>query len=287
MREKYICCFGETLWGESTAGNLSGGEPLNIAVGLQSLGVPAVLISCVGEDEMGQRIKDYLQTKSCTTRAIQTDLRYGTGIVRRRIAPSGEKYNEFVQPAAWDHIKYSTPLANLVKNAYALVFSTLSCRNKNNLETLIQLMPDAPLKVYDVNLMPRYYDQNLVELLLKRADIAKINDADLSIIAAWYQIGSFSENEQLQILSKKFELKKLILTKGISGVTCLEEGVFYYAKNYHVQPQDFSAASAIFLAGFLTNLYLKQPTGKALQYACALGALTTPYTAQRQFSPTS
>lgn len=277
MREKYICCFGEAIWDDFSPAHTPGGRQIGLAVGLQNLGFPAVMITCVGNDELGQKIKDFLQSKNCTTRAIQTDLRYGTGIVRTRISPSGERYSEMVQPAAWDNIKYLPPVANLVKSAYAFVFNTLSCRQKNNLDTLLQLLAEAPLKVYDVNLSPYYYNQSLVDLLLNKADIVKINDAELKVIADWHRLGSLTENEQLQMLYKKFNLKKIILTKETSGVTCLDDGVFYYSKGYKPQGQGSTPGNDIFLAGFLTNLYLKQPTGKALQFACALDSITTTY----------
>ena len=50
----------DELRDESGVRELVGGAALNVAVGLQQLGVPAVLIAMVGRDDAGDHIRSYL-----------------------------------------------------------------------------------------------------------------------------------------------------------------------------------------------------------------------------------
>ena len=276
-KNKYICCFGEVLWDDFPSGRLPGGAPMNVAIGLQNLGLPTVMISRVGQDVLGDEIKSFLQSKNCTTQWIQTEIQHGTGIVKVHASETGENHYEIVQPIAWDFIQCSNETLDLVKNAHAIVFGTLACRDIVSRNTLLELLKVASLKVYDVNFRPPFYDQILVETLLSQADIVKMNDDELKIISSWYYISLAEEATQMTFIKNKFHLKMLIVTRGANGAICLDNTGFHESKGFKVQVQDTVGSGDAFLAGFLKNHYQGNPPDKALTYACALGAIVATH----------
>jgi fructokinase len=267
-----ICCFGEILWDLLPTGKLAGGAPMNVATHLQNLGITANMISCVGNDDLGQELKHFLASKNCTTQYIQTDKNLPTGIVKVTLSEKLDASYEIVEPVAWDFISLSDEILHIVENAQALVFGTLASRGAYSYNTLLHLLEKSKLKVFDVNLRSPYFSQNVIETFLQKADIVKMNDDELNIIGDWYFSGD-SEIEKLQKLAQKFDLKTLIVTQGGAGAMLLQEGKYYKAHGFEVKVVDTIGSGDSFLAGFLKNYLAGNPPAYSLNYACALGAL--------------
>src|SRR5437762_279007 len=101
----YICCFGEILWDILPGGKQLGGAPMNVAAHLQQLGLLSVMISNVGDDELGNEIKAWMRSKNFIPDFIQTDKIHRTGIVNVDVSDRNHVTYEIVQPAAWDFIE--------------------------------------------------------------------------------------------------------------------------------------------------------------------------------------
>lgn len=54
---KNIVCFGEVLWDVFPTHKKIGGAPLNVALRLQSLGNNVSIISSIGDDKKGKKLK--------------------------------------------------------------------------------------------------------------------------------------------------------------------------------------------------------------------------------------
>ncbi len=275
--QNYICCFGEVLWDLLPSGKLPGGAPMNVATHLQNLGIPSAVISRVGNDELGQEIKAFLANKNCTTDFLQTDNQHPTGKVNVFLSEKHEATYEIVHPVAWDFISVSDETIDLVKNANALIFGTLACRDAHTRETLLSLIEVASLKIFDVNFRPPHYSQQLIEMLLQKADIVKMNDDELAIIANWYALSERTNQEILAHLKEKFNLKTLIVTKGSDGAMLIDNQGFFESKGFKVEVMDTIGSGDSFLAGFLKNYLSGNSPEYSLTYACALGALVASH----------
>jgi fructokinase len=273
----YICSFGEVLWDLLPTGALPGGAPMNLATHLQNLGVPSVMVSRVGKDELGEKIKAFMESKNVSTQFIQHDTAHGTGIVKVTLSSKNEATYEIVHPIAWDFIAPSPEIQEKAKNAYAVAYGTLACRDEVSRATLFGLLADAPLKIYDVNFRAPFYSQTLVESLLQPADIVKMNDDELHIIASWYGISGKTDRQKMSFLKKKFHLQALIVTQGGDGAMLLNQKAFYKTHGYKVTVADTVGSGDAFLAGFLKNLMAGKPPKYALTYACALGAVVATH----------
>ena len=268
------------------SGKLPGGAPMNVATHLQNLGIPAKMISRVGKDELGAEIKAFLESKNCTTEWIQEDETLNTGWVKVQLSEKNEATYTIVHPVAWDFIQTNDTVQQLVNQASALVFGTLASRDDTSYQTLVSILKNLPqethvLKVFDINLRPPHYSQSLIEEFLQYADIVKLNEDELKIVAKWYDIAG-DEEKQLREISQKFDIKTLIVTKGGDGAILLRlendgKKHFYQQAGYKVVVADTIGSGDSFLAGFLKNILNGKSSEYALNFACAIGAVVASH----------
>ncbi|MBC7775113.1 MAG: carbohydrate kinase [Phycisphaerae bacterium] len=273
MKNPVVICFGEILWDLLPTGKIAGGAPMNVAYQTNNLGMRSRMISRVGSDDLGRELRSFLQDKGVSTDLVQTDTTFPTGIVNVSLDEKGIPSYEIVQPAAWDRIELTDEMLDAVANANALVFGSLACRADHTKMTLLQLLEIAPLRVFDVNLREPYYSQVLLEELLLKASLVKVNDIELAILSKWYGMGGV-ESEQMGALQKKFGFDRIIVTKGEHGAACLSKAGYCSVPGVSVKVQDTIGSGDAFLSGFLSQFFAGASDQECLRFANALGALT-------------
>lgn len=273
MKNPVVICFGEVLWDLLPTGKVAGGAPMNVAYQTNNLGMRSRMISRVGSDELGHLLRTFLEEKGVATDLLQTDSNYPTGIVNVHLDEKGIPSYEIVQPAAWDHIALTDEMIDTVRSADALVFGSLSCRSEQSKNTLKALVDAATLRVFDVNLREPFYTQALLEELLPKANIVKVNDIELEILSGWYGFEG-GESEQMAALRSKFGFDRLIVTKGEHGAACLSDTGYCTVPGVSVKVQDTIGSGDAFLSGFLSQYFAGETDAACLRFANALGALT-------------
>ena len=272
-----VVCFGEILWDILPDKSLPGGAPMNVAYHLKKLGLQPALITRIGNDNYGKALVEMLASNQLNTDFVQVDQQgHETGLVHAHVGANNEVSYDIVYPSAWDFIEWQADYHSLVEQAAYLVFGSLAARNQVSRDTLYQLLETAEKKVLDINLRPPHYDQAIVEQLLHKADLLKLNESELNIIAGWY--GSSTQKEaQIQLLQDRFQLETVIVTMGGEGAMVAGEGRYFYNAGYKIQVADTIGSGDAFLAGFLYQLYNQAPLQAALDYASGLGALIATY----------
>ena len=76
--------------------------------------------------------------------------------------------------------------------------------------------PDT-LKVFDVNLRQNFYNEESFRQSLIRADVVKLNDEELPILAGMLKVEENIDLDKLQTIIKEFRLKLAALTRGAKG----------------------------------------------------------------------
>jgi fructokinase len=272
----YLCCFGEVLWDLLPEGKVIGGAPFNVAAHLSHLGVPAFFISRVGNDEPGNEIRRWVESRNILSEWIETDRDYATGTVRVQLDDKQQAAYDIVSPVAWDFISVNDEMISVVKRSRGIIFGSLACRQAVTRHSLLALLDAAPLKIFDVNLRPPHYSQPLIESLLHRADLVKLNDDELNIIAAWHPASGYSEDDRMRFLQKKFSLQTVIVTRGGDGAVLLHDQI-YRVPGFKVTVADTVGSGDAFLAGFLKKHINGEAPADALTYASALGALVATH----------
>ena len=156
-----IICFGEVLFDIFPTHTKIGGAPLNVAFRLSTLGISTQIISRIGNDILGKQVLAFLEKNNIGTSAIQIDDTFCTGQVAVLINDKGSATYTINYPVAWDEIEVTPEAKKAVKNADAIVFGSLVCRNDTSYKTLLSLLKIAKNKVFDVNLRSPFYTDDI------------------------------------------------------------------------------------------------------------------------------
>ena len=272
MSKKNIVCFGEVLWDLLPSGKIAGGAPMNVAVHANQLGLNATMISAVGNDDLGEGIKSFLESRGLNIENIQTTNDQKTGIVEVELNEQGSPSYTIIEPVAWDFIAITETAINVVKNSDALVFGSLALRNEVSKNTLLELQSLAKLSILDINLRKPFYSETLVKELFELADIVKVNDEELEMICAWYG-QSGNEESNAKFLKETFNLKGIIVTRGGNGAFFIDESnQMSEHKGFKISVNDTIGSGDSFLASFITKWLNGFSPAKSLKFACAVGA---------------
>lgn len=275
---KKVVCFGEILWDVLPDGKKPGGAPMNVAYHLSRLGMESYMISRVGNDSLGDELKGFLQKMGLSTDYIQSDDLHETSKV---IATPGDNYEmiyTILQSVAWDFIAYDRQTEALIEKADLMVFGSLVARRDASRDTLYRLIECAKMKLFDVNFRAPYYEQSVIEHLLGKADIVKLNNDELQIIAAWLGDKSGAEQEAVSRLQDRYQLEEIIVTKGGNGASYYTPTERHDYKAYPVTVRDTVGSGDSFLAAFVARKLQGESIDDMLDYAAALGAYVTAST---------
>ena len=271
-----VICFGEVLWDFLPQGKEPGGAPMNVTYHLNKSGVPASLISKVGKDDLGDEILKVMFNRRIPTPYIEVDAAHETGKVYANTDKKEEVKYTIVEGVAWDYIEYKPEFETILRQAKYFVYGSLAAREKVSRDTLLKLLEAAPIKVFDVNLRAPHYTREGIEMLMQKADLLKLNDAELEVIGGW--LGNFpTDFEKMEALAKKFSIDTIVVTLGAKGAALLTHGRYYEQPGFKVQVADTVGSGDAFLAGFLSALLNQQDPQSALRKACALGAIVAQY----------
>lgn len=163
-----------------------GGAPFNFSYHLKQLGLPVCFVSRIGEDETGKEISGFLEKNGFDASRIQTDSRHPTG--RVLVHPESDNTHSFeiIADTAYDHIELpeSPDLLN-TGSPELIYFGTLSQRTPEmaaRLQRFLDQRSSATKCFCDINLRPDCYSKETVLASIARADVLKLNDAELTQI---------------------------------------------------------------------------------------------------------
>ncbi len=266
-----VVCFGETLWDILPHAKLPGGAPMNVAYHLNKLGKNPAIISRIGDDELGKELRHEFELRKIDTSFFQIDKVHPTGKVFAEIKENNEVHYDIVKPSAWDFIRWQDDYTSLVEQAEYFVFGSLITRNRQSKNTLFKCLEIAKTKVLDINMRPPHYNKKIIEELLKKADMLKLNLAELHLITGWFSDYD-SDEDRIKLLQEKFGFEAIIVTKGAEGAILNIDDLFYHHNGYTVEVADTVGSGDSFLAAIISKLIDRSPPDKALDFASALGA---------------
>lgn len=271
----YVVCFGEVLWDIFPQGTRAGGAPFNAAYNISKMGTDVKMLSRIGNDELGEKLTHQINTWGLTTDYIQVDNEHPTSTVIAKIDEENEATYDIVNHVAWDYIDFLPEHEELISNAEAFVFGSLSARNPKSRETLLQLLKFAKLKIFDVNFRPPFIDLELIKELLFQADIVKMNKAEMRQIMQFFSEEYKSEDESAAFIQNHFNIKEIVLTKGSKGARYFVGDQNYGFSAVPIEIADTVGSGDAFLAGFISKrVQLKSPE-EIMKEAISLGAFIT------------
>ncbi|PKD16454.1 carbohydrate kinase [Salegentibacter salinarum] len=273
MVNRKAVCFGEILYDVFPDRERIGGAPLNVASRLSGLGISTEMISKVGDDEKGEKLISYLESKNIKTDNISKDTEFPTGVVNVKLSESGSATYDIAHPVAWDKIEISEGIKYSVQNADTFIFGSLICRDQVSRKVLFELLPEAKYRIFDINLRPPYYEKEVLVKLMEQADFIKFNDDELFEIADMMGSKYNSLEQNLHFVSKRTNTRTICVTKGRHGAVLLKDGNCYYNSGFKTKVKDTVGAGDSFLASLIAGMLKNEDPQSSLDFACAVGAL--------------
>ncbi|MBP0902635.1 carbohydrate kinase family protein [Mariniflexile gromovii] len=268
-----ITCFGEVLWDVFPTHKKIGGAPLNVASRLQSFDHSVTMVSAIGKGENGAKLMQYLKDCGINTSCVQVHDEYKTGKVKVMLNDKGSASYDIKYPRAWDKIRLTEVNKKAVKSSDAFVFGSLVARDDSSRNTLYSLIELAKYKIFDLNLRPPYYTKDVLFHLMDKADFIKFNDDELFEVCK-YMGSKFNSLEQnLMFISEKTNTKHICVTKGSHGAVLLYDNKLFYNSGFLVKVIDTVGAGDSFLGTLINQLLKNVNPQKAIDFACAVGAL--------------
>ncbi|MDB5310425.1 MAG: aminoimidazole riboside kinase [Gemmataceae bacterium] len=186
-----IVGIGELLWDVYPDGRkVAGGAPFNFAFHCHQLGHPAVIVSRVGDDDLGRELREEVRRLGLSDEFIQTDHDHPTGTVRVSLDANRVPTYTIAEDVAWDHIAWNDQLRQLARHSRAVCYGTLAWRS--HFEPLDRLITEhrqvtrPPCVVFDVNLRQHYYEEDILDAGAGRCTILKMSEEDYLELVARY-----------------------------------------------------------------------------------------------------
>lgn len=270
--QKTVTAIGEILWDVLPEGKKAGGSSMNVALNLHKQGIDSRLISAIGDDENGSELLSFLSAQHLNSDLIQLNKNLPTSTVAVKLDAQQQATYTIVEPVAWDAIELTSDAITAVQSADAFVYCSLTCRNEKSKSTILTLIKQAKLKVFDINLREPFYTIATLKELLAEADILKVNEHELLYLKTALNLTGSTDEQLLKQLTLLFDIQIICLTVGEKGAYVLHEDKLYHHQGYQVKVADTVGAGDSFLATFLSSYLNGYPFEQILDRACKVGA---------------
>ena len=230
MAEQFtIVGIGEALFDIYPDDRKLGGAPLNLAVHAHQLGQVCggrgIVVSRIGQDELGSLLLDDLRQRGMSTDYIETDPDRPTGRVYVDFDEQGRAQFDIVRDAAWDVLQFDPDLEVLARHCDAVCFSSIAQRDAQSRNSLYRFLDtcDRNVRMFDVNLRPNLYDQRIVRRSCEIATIVKLSEMELPIIVDLLGLDgpatgqTDAADSQAEAMLKRWGLDMVVLTRGERG----------------------------------------------------------------------
>lgn len=269
--------IGELLWDVFPTGKRAGGAPINFVYHATQMGAEGYAISAVGNDVSGTEIIQELEKSHiCNSLGI---VEHPTGSVMVELKAGIPTYT-IIEGVAWDYIPLTQEAIDLVKKADAICFGTLALRASSSRETILSLLSYAredALRFFDINIRQSYYSKELIEALLHKANVFKINDDEMELIRTMCDLEGTDE-EVCRKLIAKYNLRYMVLTAGSSFSSIYTADETSTIPTPKVEVVDTVGAGDSFSGAFIYSIL----TGKSLREAHQAAVETAAFVCTRE-----
>lgn len=267
-----IVGLGEALFDVFPGGARLGGAPLNVAVHAhqlaQSAGDPGsgpagdpggaargrgVVVSRVGQDDLGNRLLAEVAEHGMTTEFLQTDPDRPTGRVDVDTDLEGNPTYDIALNAAYDNLQFDFDVEDLAVSCDAVCFGTLAQRDAQARNAIYRFLDTArtggrAFRLFDVNLRSsggrEFYDARILRRSCELATAIKLNRDELPVVLRLLGLAPEAmEDAAAASLCKAFPFEMVVLTRGAEGTAIYSRGGNRYEGDRVSYPLDAAADS--------------------------------------------
>jgi fructokinase len=264
MHQFKVAGIGELLWDLLPGGKQLGGAPCNFGYHASRADCQPFVISALGTDASGDEILARFEKLGLDKTFVQQTSGFPTGTVTVSLDANGIPSYIIHENVAWDSIVWNSQLETLAKSVDAVCFGSLAQRNTVSRQTILSFLNVTRtdcLRVFDINLRQSFYSEKIIIGSLELANILKLNDDELPVVAELLGLHGNDEELLLQLMNR-YSLKLIALTKGAKGSLLFTENEQSYLEVPKVRIADTVGAgdsfTAVLVAGLLQNHDLKR-----------------------------
>lgn len=268
-----IVGLGEILWDVFPTKRELGGAPANFVYHTSQFGFEGYVVSAVGQDKDGDDIVESLRIKELRHHTFRST--YPTGTVLVEIDADGVPDYTITENVAWDNIPYTGQMDQLAEKTKAVCFGSLAQRSKTSRQTInrfLEKVPSDALRIFDINLRANFYSKDLVVSSLKHCNILKINSGELDVVAGLLNVELQEEVEFCKYLLREYQLRIVILTKGVNGSYVITESETSYKPTPSIVVVDTVGAGDAFSAAFISAIIKHKSIRVAHKFAVEVAA---------------
>ncbi|AMV38119.1 carbohydrate kinase family protein [Planctomyces sp. SH-PL62] len=269
-----ILAVGEVLWDLLPGGKQLGGAPANFAYHARAFGADARIVTRVGDDDLGREVLERFRALGLPTDTVEVDAEAPTGTVSVDVDAAGQPRYTIHEDVAWDRIEAGPTAMAHAAEADAVCFGSLAQRSAKSREAIARIVaatrPDA-LRILDVNLRPPFVDREVVERSLGMANVLKLNDEELGVLAGMFGLAG-SPREIVEALAGRFGLRLVAVTRGTAGSLLFAEGRWSDRPGTPVEVVDTIGAGDAFTAAMTMGLLAGRPLDEINRRADAVAA---------------
>ncbi len=276
--------FGEVLFDHFPDGTaVLGGAPFNVGWHLHAFGLKPLMISRIGNDDLGRKVETSMQKWGMDCSGLQRDNSRSTGTVQVTFH-GGEPAYEIVDGVAYDFI--DAALIPPLDGKWLLYHGSLALRHESSAAALNKLKRDFASSLFvDINLRRPWWQKDSIMDFIKGADWMKLNKGELTEIYP----EADSNEERIRMLSHLVS-EQIVLTGGEQGATAIATK---HASRISVKPESATSITdtvgagdafcSVLMAGNLLQWPLDISMQRAQQFASAVVGIRGATSQDRDF----
>lgn len=204
-----------------------GGAPCNFLAVHALYGHRCELLSCVGDDELGKKLLNTLESLKIGDKYVQVDKNHFTSLAFVTLDNTGNRsFSFFRKPGADTQIVFNERILDAIKNTRVLHYGSLSFTNEPSLSTNKKIVEFALANNIWVNYDPNYRallwndkgsSISAIKWGLEHTNSVKISDEEVELIYGKCDDNAYNELLKLPLLKYAF------VTRGKDLVTIISK----------------------------------------------------------------
>lgn len=284
-----IVGIGEALFDVFPSHQALGGAPLNAVIHAHRLAAPsggrAILVSRVGQDLLGDQLRDELRRRGLDTAYLQSDPDRPTGeVLVDTTDPTSPGY-EIVPNVAWDNLWFDPDVEELARRCEGVCFGSLAQRDAQSRNTIYRFVDTArrAVRLFDVNLRQKFYDLHIIRRSCELATVVKLNESELGTVCDLLGVALDRRGDadsRAAALRERLNLRLVALTRGERGTALFSpEGKIEgpVPSIPLTEGADAVGAGDAVTAALLVGLVLRRPLDRVLDLANHCGAFVAAH----------
>ncbi|UXY32235.1 sugar kinase [Streptomyces sp. HUAS TT20] len=254
----------------------TGGAESNVAIGAARLGVPAVWIGRVGDDEIGRLVLASLRAEGVDTSAVRMDAGAPTGLMlktRRTLVDRRVTY--YRRGSAGSRLAPEDVPESLVLGAALLhvtgITPALSASARKAVEHAVRLARENGVPVsldvnYRATLWPRHEARSCLAELVRQADVLFAGEDEAALLVA------SGDHVALAAQLSALGPAEVVIKRGPYGAYSLAHGTAHETAAIPTTVVDPVGAGDAFVAGYLAERITGTAVPQSLRTAAICGA---------------